>query len=189
MTNNNQTAVFVTEKTTLIALDDPFSLDWEQFSWINDHDFLEFVSSNLDQEKTPKIKMKCNNAQVPSKWLRGTHYIFTYHEWVVLCQRFIVRVGLSDGATSFDDYRRFLLEASKKKVASHITDLTGLYRLADCEIFVLVATTKPHWVSSMEGKTSLEHLKGYWESLGIDTMLANLFTDISNEINANEPKE
>ena len=188
MTNN--LAVFVTEKTTLIAIHDETQLDWVQLSWIYDRDFLSFLSSLLEAKRQPKIKMNCDNAQIPHKWLKGEHFLFTYHEWISICQSFIRSFHLPDGNDDFAHFRRFCTQESKEKLLLLTEELTGLFRAVDIDIFVVIATDKPHWSLEKEGTTSIENLKGYWDKLPkIEDLLKELIEGCKNETNTEQPED
>lgn len=182
-------AVFVTERTTLIAIHDETQLDWVQLSWIHDRDFLSFLSALLEKKPQPKIKMNCDNAQIPNKWLRGEHYLFTYHEWVSLCQNFIRSFRVSDGGDDFSCFRRESTKRSKNRLEELTEELTGLYKAVNVEIFVVISTDKPHWSIEKEGKTSIENLKEYWETLPkIEDLMKDIFAEFRNETDTNQPK-
>ena len=181
-------AIFVTDKQTLIALEET-EYSWMTFSWFIDRSFLAFLSSELEKKPQPKIKMSCDNAQIPSQWLRGKHYLLTYHEWVALCQRFLRTSRSPEGEDDFSDFRRGCLIASKERLLDLIEDLNGLYRIVDFEVFVVLSTVRPHWETEKEGMTSIEKMKSDWEE--ILTNLENSIKELmrtANETNTDTPK-
>lgn len=183
-------AVFVTEKTTLISIHDETQLDWVQLSWIHDRDFLSFLSALLEKKPQPKIKMNCDNAQIPKKWLKGEHYLFTYHEWVSICQNFIRSFRTAEGDDDFSYFRRLSTKKSKQKLYELTQELTGLYRAVDIEIFVVISTDKPHWAIEKEGKTSIDNLRDYWNTLPkIEDLMRDILSETKNETNTNKPEQ
>ena len=181
-------AIFVTEKTSLIALEES-KYHWEEFSWVFDEAFLSFLSERLLVEPMPKIKMGCNNAQIPTQWLRGQHYMFTFHEWVALCQRFIRNVRFPEGDEVFTEFRRYCLRESKDRVEDLVDALNGLFRVAQFDVFVVLSTTKPHWFLEYEGKTSTEYMKEEWQRItpDIDKILKEIMEQ-TNEIDTDPPE-
>lgn len=181
-------AIFVTEKTSLIALEE-HNYSWREFSWVFDRAFLSFLSERLLAEPMPKIKMGCNNAQIPTKWLRGTHYFFTFHEWVAMCQRFIRNTRFPEGDDVFTEFRRYCLRESKDRVEGLVDELNGLFRVAQFDVFVVLSTTKPHWILEHEGQTSKEYMKEEWRRLtpDIDKILKEIMEQ-TNEINTDTPE-
>lgn len=176
-------AVFVTEKTSLIALEaEEFS--WSQYSWFNHRDFLSFLSDYLVKQPMPKIKMNCHNAQIPTKWLRGTHYLFTYHEWVSLCQRFVRTARIPEGEDFFSDFRRDCMRRSKEELIDLIENLTGLFRVTDIDLYVVLSTTKPHWIPKENGQTSIEYMKETYHNAIPD--FDQLIKDLMRENNATD---
>lgn len=183
-----EVAIFVTEKTSLIALDaDEFS--WEQFSWFNHRDFLAFLSEYLVDQPMPKVKMSCHNAQIPTKWMHGRHYLFTYHEWVSLCQRFIRTARMPEGGDFFSEFRRECMRKSKDDLVGLIQNLTGLFRVSEFDIFVVLSTTKPHWTIEENGQTSIEYMKETYHKVipDIDALLKELMRE-KNETDIDTPK-
>lgn len=174
-------AIFVTERTSLIALEES-EYSWVTFSWFTDRDFLDFISRELDRKPQPKIKMACDNAQIPSKWLRGTHYFFTFHEWIALCQRFLRDCRSPEGDDSFSEFRRGCLHHSKESVLECVEDLNGLFRVVDFDVYVVLSTVLPHWDTENVGVTSLESMKQGWE--GIFLEIENTIKDLMRTENA-----
>ena len=174
----NDTAIFVTEKTSLIALE-ATEFSWQQYSWFHHRDFLSFLSDHLLDQPMPKVKMNCHNAQIPTRWLQGRHYLFTYHEWVSLCQRFIRTVRIPEGADFFSDFRRDCLRRSKEELIDMIENLTGLFRVTDIDIFVVLSSSKPHWTIEENGQTSIEYMKETYHKIipDIDELLRDLMRD------------
>ena len=186
----NNLAVFVTEQTTLIAIHDETQLDWVQLSWVHDRDFLSFLSALLETKSQPKIKMNCDNAQIPHRWLKGEHYLFTYHEWVSICQNFIRSFRLPEGGEEFAYFRRISTQESKKRLLTLTEELTGLFRAVDIDIYVVISTDKPHWSLEKEGKTSIENLKEYWDKLPkIEDVLQEIMDGNKNETDIEQPED
>lgn len=178
------TAVFITDKTALVALGGSGAYTWAEFSWLFDRAFLSFVSDSLIKEHQPKIKMSCDNPQIPSEWLRGQHHLFTYHEWVTLCQKFIRRVRPPTGDDGFSDFRRDCLQKSKDVLVELIDQITGLYRLFDQEVFVVLSSKQPHWVVKEDGASSIESMKNQYNS--VVSEVNDLLQQIREE-NASDP--
>tara|TARA_R110002153_G_scaffold24223_1_gene77523 strand:+ start:109 stop:675 length:567 start_codon:yes stop_codon:yes gene_type:complete len=183
------TAIFVTERTTLIAMEE-HQFAWETFSWMLDREFLSFLAGHLAETPQPKIRMSCNNAQIPAHWLRGEHFLFTYHEWVSFCQRFLRTSRRVGGQTSFAEFRQYCVVESNEKLSRSIDDLTGLFREVDFDIFVVLSTTKPRWENEVEGKTSLKYMEEEWIRLipDMDAVLKDLIRESQNEINTDTPE-
>lgn len=173
-----ETAIFVTEKNSLIALEaDEFS--WQQFSWFQHRDFLAFLSEYLTKQPMPKIKMNCHNAQIPTKWLQGNHFLFTYHEWVSLCQRFVRTARIPEGVDFFSDFRRDCMRRSKEEIIEMIENLTGLFRVTDIDIFVVLSSSKPHWTIEENGLTSIEYMKETYNKIipDFNELMKNIMRD------------